>query len=178
MKSMPMDKGRLSALRGVITFRFLDPEEAEELGSQAELISCEKGDTLVTEGEVSPYFFGILEGSFSVSVKETEGKPVYISTLGPGDVFGESGIFMKVRRTATVTALERALVLRLHRGQIIRFIRQHPEAGNKIMLVIIFGLLRKLDSVNQELAFERKSDLGQADIDAMMEGMLSEGGIA
>jgi CRP-like cAMP-binding protein len=164
MKSMPMDKGRLSALRGVITFRFLDPEEAEELGSQAELISCEKGDTLVTEGEVSPYFFGILEGSFS--------------TLGPGDVFGESGIFMKVRRTATVTALERALVLRLHRGQIIRFIRQHPEAGNKIMLVIIFGLLRKLDSVNQELAFERKSDLGQADIDAMMEGMLSEGGIA
>jgi CRP/FNR family cyclic AMP-dependent transcriptional regulator len=35
-------------------------------------------------------------------------------------------------------------------------------------MVIIYGLLRKLREANQELAFERKSDVGQDDIDDLV----------
>jgi CRP/FNR family transcriptional regulator, cyclic AMP receptor protein len=175
MREIPLDEAWIRAMRNIITFRFLDDAEARDLSKVASVMECAEGEIIVQEGEVSPYFYGIAEGPVSVSVAETAGKQVFVSALGPGDVFGEAGIFMKVKRTATVSALERVVVIRFHRGDIIRFIRQYPEAGNKIMLVIVFGLLRKLKMVNQELAYERKSDLGQDDIDAMMENLFSEG---
>jgi len=170
-----MDETWLKAMRSIITFKFLNDEEARALSAQADVIEYEEGEPIVTEGEVSPYFYGIAEGPVSVSVSETDGKSVYVSALGPGDVFGEAGIFIKVKRPATVTALGRVVALRFLRGKLISFIRKNPEAGNKIMLVIVYGLLRKLKMVNQELAFERKSDLGQDDIDAMMENLFAEG---
>jgi CRP-like cAMP-binding protein len=176
MKTLPTDETWIQAMRSIITFRFLDDGEARALAKAAEVVEYAEGETIVTEGEISPYFYGIAEGPVSISVAESAGKSVYVSALGPGDIFGEAGIFLKVKRTATVTALERVVVLRFHRARIISFIRQNPEAGNKIMLVIVHGLLRKLQMVNQELAFERKADLGQDDIDAMMENLFSENG--
>jgi CRP/FNR family transcriptional regulator, cyclic AMP receptor protein len=175
MREGSMDERLIKGLRSVITFRFLDEDEARDLAASATAEFYEEGEPIVREGEVTPYFYGIVDGPVSVSVGEREGKQVYVSSLGPGDVFGEAGIFMKVKRTATVSAQGPVTVLRFHRADIIRFIKLHPEAGNKIMLVIVFGLLRKLKMVNQELAFERKSDLGQDDIDSMMENLFAEG---
>jgi hypothetical protein len=56
----------------------------------------------------------------------------------------------------------------------VKFIRTSPAAGNKILMVIIHGLLRKLKMVNHELAFERKSDMDQDDIDQLVANIFSE----
>ena len=64
--------------------------------------------------------------------------------------------------------------MRVHRTVLAGFLKRHAEAGNKILLVIIFGLLRKLKLADQELAFERKSDMSQADIDAMVDGLFGD----
>ncbi|MCX7025398.1 MAG: cyclic nucleotide-binding domain-containing protein [Spirochaetes bacterium] len=165
---------QIEAVRKIITFRFMTDGEIVDLLNLAELVRYSEGEVLIEEGEISPFFFGIIEGTFGVTVKETDGKQVYVNSLGPGDVFGEAGIFMKVRRTATITALDTVLVIRIHRTDLINFIKKHAEAGNKILLVIIFSLLRKLRMVNQELAFERKSDIAQDEIDAMIETLFSE----
>lgn len=166
-----------SGMKRIITFRFLSDEEIDNLLQCAAVMRFAEGEVIVEEGEISPYFFGVIEGPLSVSVQESSGKQVFVSALGPGDVFGEAGIFIKVKRTARVSAQAASVVVRFHRLDIINFIRKFPEAGNKIMFVIVFGLLRKLRTMNQELAYERKSEMGQDDIDDIMEKFFADQGM-
>jgi CRP/FNR family transcriptional regulator, cyclic AMP receptor protein len=173
MKSIEDKAGLVGSVRGIVTFRFLGDEDIIDLLGHSEVLELEEGETVVEEGEVSPYFYGIAEGTVAVSVGSEDSK-VYVNSLGAGDVFGEAGIFMSVPRTATVTAQERVIIIRMHRSELAGFLKRHPEAGNKILLVFIYGLLRKLKLADQELAYERKSDMAQEDVDAMVANLFGE----
>lgn len=170
MKTLTDTASLIDPVRGIVTFRFLGDAELLDLIAHSEALELEEGEVIVEEGELSPFFFGIAEGTVSVSVGE-EDKKVYVNSLGAGDVFGEAGIFMKVPRTATVTAQEKTIILRMHRTELAGFLKRHAEAGNKILLVLIYGLLRKLKLADQELAYERKSDMVQEDVDAMVDSL-------
>ena len=162
----------------ITTFKYLSREELDFLLDKATVLRCNKNEAIVKEDEISPYFFAILSGTVTVSVDEAslDGslRNVYICTLGAGDVFGEAGIFIKVKRTASVVADDEATLLRLHRDDISAFIRGQPTGGNKLLLVVIYSLLRKLRAANQELAFERKSDMDQSDVDNLLAEMLGD----
>jgi CRP-like cAMP-binding protein len=173
MKTLSDTGPLIAPVRGITTFRFLQDAEIVDLLEHAEALELEEGEVIVEEGEVSPYFYGIASGTVSVSVGG-EDKQVYVNSLGAGDVFGEAGIFMSVPRTATVTAQETAVIIRVHRIELAGFLKRHPEAGNKILLVFIYGLLRKLRLADQELAYERKSDMAQEDVDAMVANLFGE----
>ncbi len=165
----------IEPIRKIVSFRFLSDGEIVDLLSVSEVLRIEEGEVIVEEGEISPHFYGIIEGTVSVTVHEDkEDKQIYVNSLGPGDVFGEAGIFMSVRRTATVTALSSASVLRVHRKELAHFLKRHAEAGNKFLLTIIFSLLRKLRLANEELAYERKSDIPQEEIDAMVDNLFGD----
>jgi len=165
----------IEPVRRIVSFRFLSDGEIVDLLSVSDVLRFEEGEIVVVEGEISPYFYGIVEGTVSITVQEDkENKQVYVNSLGPGDVFGEAGIFTSVKRTATVTALGPAAVLRIHRKELVRFLKRHAEAGIKILLTIIFSLLHKLKLANEELAYERKSDIGQDEIDAMVDNLFDE----
>jgi hypothetical protein len=60
------------------------------------------------------------------------------------------------------------VLFRLTRQELIRFIKKYPTTGNKILMVVIYSLLNKLREANQELAFERRVDVGQADVDSIV----------
>jgi CRP-like cAMP-binding protein len=167
MEVLADKSGLVAAVRNIVTFRFLDDAEIHDLLEHADVLEFGEGDVIVSEGEVSPYFYGIAEGTVSVTVGGGD-KMVYVNSLGAGDAFGEAGIFMRVPRTATVTAQERTVIMRVHRSELAGFLKRHAEAGNKILLVVIYGLLHKLKLADQELAYERKSDLAQEDVDAMV----------
>lgn len=173
MKPITDKASLLAPVRGIVTFRFLDDVEIGDLLDHSEALELEEGEPIVEEGEINPYFFGIAEGTVAVSVGGGDAK-VYVNSLGAGDVFGEAGIFMSVPRTATVTAQSRTVIVRVHRTEFAGFLKRHPESGNKMLLVFIFGLLRKLKLADQELAYERKSDLGQDDVDAMVASLFGE----
>lgn len=129
-------------------------------------------EPIVREGELDQHFFGILEGTVAVSVREENGRDVFMSSLGAGDVFGEAGFFLNIKRTATVTSQGRTVAIRLNRKDITEILRDHPLAGNKILLVTIYGLLRKLKATNHELAYERRADMEQDDVDDLVNGLL------
>ena len=164
----------IEEIRKIISFKFLTDGEILDLLAVSEIVDYSLEEPIVEEGDVSPFFFGIIKGSVSISVREAEGNQVYVNTLGAGDVFGEAGIFLSVKRTATVTCMGDVSIIRIERKELVQFIKKHPEAGNKILLVIIYSLLRKLRMVNQELAFERRSDIPQEDIDTMVANLFNE----
>lgn len=176
MTAHPRKSELVDKTRAILAFRFLSPEETADLLNVSEVLEFEEGEPVIEEGELSPWFYGIIQGTVGVNVKEPEGGQVYVNSLGEGEVFGEAGIFQHVHRTASVVALEQATILRIHRREFAAFLERNAVSGNKVLLVIIFSLLRKLRQVNRELAYERKSDLGQDDVDAMIEGLFGDKG--
>jgi CRP/FNR family cyclic AMP-dependent transcriptional regulator len=164
----------IDEVRGIIAFKFLTDGQILDLITASELVAYEEGQVILEENEMSSHFFGILEGTVSISVREAEGQSVYVNSLGPGDVFGEAGIFLNVKRTATVSAMCKVRILQIARKDLVQFIKKYPESGNKILMVIIYSLLRKLRMVNQELAYERRCDMCQDDIDSMVENLFGE----
>lgn len=162
----------------ITTFKYLSPAELDILLEKAAILSYPADETIVKEDEISPWFFAILQGTVNVSVEEAtlDGamRNVYMCTLGPGDVFGEAGLFIKVKRTASVSAAGDVTLLRLQRSDLSAFIRSQPAGGNKLLLVVIYSLLRKLRAANQELAYERKADMDQSDVDSLLADMLGD----
>lgn len=159
-------------LNSIFLFRYLNEQALQTLGEFIEVFQTEPGETIVEEGTKSPYMYIVLDGNVNVFAGE-EDKEVYICCLGSGEVFGEAGVFLKMRRTASVRSADEALILRLHRDQFVQFVRKMPRAANTVLLIMVHSLLRKLRDTNQELAFERKLDSGQDDIDSMIAGFLN-----
>jgi CRP/FNR family cyclic AMP-dependent transcriptional regulator len=164
----------LSRLKKAVIFRFLEDDLLTELLDIAKLLKYKTDDVIISEGELSPYLFAVLEGEVNVTVKETGGEEVFICAIDEGDVFGEAGIFIKARRTASVVSAANTTLLRVHRKDLLGFIRAHPSAGIKILMILIYNLLKKLRDANQEIAFERKSNLNQEDIDAITGDLLRD----
>ncbi|MBN2048853.1 MAG: cyclic nucleotide-binding domain-containing protein [Spirochaetales bacterium] len=168
MRTILDKEAHFNELEEIITFRFMSKTELYEMIAAGELLLYSDRERIITQGDTTQSFYAVVRGSVEVNVSESSGKDVYICTIGNGEVFGEAGIFMEVKRTANVVSLGDSIIFSLPRNKMIAFIRKHPVAGNKILMIIIYSLLKKLKEANQELAFERQSDVDQGDIDAII----------
>lgn len=158
----------------IIIFKYLKPDEISSILSISRFLSYKKNETIIEKGELGPNLYAVIEGTVHVVVPEKSGKSVFISSIGSGDVFGEAGIFLSVKRTANVVSADDSTVLMISRENMISFIKTHSDAGVKILMLIIYSLLKKLKEANQELAFERKADINQGDIDMMVEEVMRD----
>ncbi len=157
----------LEAFRKVLIFRALSPLGQEFLFDRAQVLSFDAGERIVSFGDLSPSFFAVLEGQVHVT-RNSEGKDVYIHSLGDGTVFGEAAMFLKTPRTADVSSAEVSVVVKLTRFDLMDFLRSFPTDGNKILLALVYGLLLKLKSANSELVFERRTDNSLSEVDALV----------
>jgi len=173
MKKLRPDVSRVNEIRTILPFRFLESGRSRDLLELSDVIHYEEGETIITQGDMNQSFYSILSGSVKVTVNRgSDGGESYICTIGKGEIFGEAGMFLKVPRTANVVCASESEVVMISRKNLLQFIKMYPMEGNKVLMMIIFSLLRKLKESNQELAYERKEDFGQDDIDALVNDML------
>ena len=164
----------LPFVKEINLFGYMSDEELEKFLERAEIVQYETGERIIYMGDVSPYIYGILQGSVDVTLRELDDEEVFICTIEKGEVFGESAIFLTEKRTADVTSSEDCILLRMHRKEMLSFIKDHPQAGNKILMLLIFSLLNKLREANQELAFEKQSVIDWEDIDSLVQDFMKE----
>ena len=86
-------------LQRVPLFADLDRRELQSLASSFKERTFSAGETVASEGSGGVGFFIIDQGTARVSRRGED-----ISTLGPGDYFGEIALLDEGARTATVTA--------------------------------------------------------------------------
>jgi CRP/FNR family cyclic AMP-dependent transcriptional regulator len=158
----------VSDIRKILFFKFISDSEVSDVARISEFLHFSRGERIIAEGDVQQYIFAVVRGAVNVLVREESGKDIFICTIGEGDVFGEAGIFLNVRRTANITSAEETILLRIARNDFLGFIRSHLETGTKMLMLIIYSLIKKLRDANQEIAFERKSDISQEDIDSII----------
>jgi CRP/FNR family cyclic AMP-dependent transcriptional regulator len=86
-------------LRSVPLFADLSDDECGQIAAKGELLEVPAGAELASQGEFGYSFFIVEEGTADVWIDGER-----CGRLGPGDVFGEIGLLVTGRRTASVTS--------------------------------------------------------------------------
>ncbi len=123
---------KLGLLRTTELLAPLAPQELVQLLSACRERSLSAGETLCREGERGDSMFVVLAGCLAVSVK---GKQVAVEM--PGDCVGEMALIQSRERSATVRALDDALVLEIPEAAF----RAHlvPNPASLMALLRIFS---------------------------------------
>jgi CRP/FNR family transcriptional regulator, cyclic AMP receptor protein len=135
-----MAQPSVDLIRGVALFSELDQKTAERLASEFVERRFDPGATIATEGSDGLNFFIVASGEAAVSV---QGKQV--STLGPGDSFGEVALVDKSARSATVTATNPMVAYALPVWSFRPFIEGRPDLAWKL-LELLARMLRTAES--------------------------------
>lgn len=102
-------------LRSVPLFASMSEDDLERIATFATEDSASEGTTLVREGDFSNDMVAIESGTADVS---RDGEQ--IGSLGPGDVFGETGVLGKEPRNATIVASSPMRLVRLTSWEVKR----------------------------------------------------------
>lgn len=91
------------------------------------MLSYDKGDLVIKEGDYGISVYKILKGRVSVTKRSGESE-VALATLGPGDIFGEMAFLNKLLeiRTASVRAVEPLELEVWHPARLTREYKQMP----------------------------------------------------
>jgi CRP-like cAMP-binding protein len=108
-------------------FQGLDDEALNTLARTVQEVSVSEDSVLVREGDYSYDLSVIDEGEAAV---ERDGS--VIATLGPGDVFGESGVLQKDQRGATVRARTPMRLITMTNWDLRRLRSSIPELENRL----------------------------------------------
>lgn len=176
MKQLAVNEAEMkSFLKKTNLFHYLSEQELKSLYGICCFVQYEEKEQIIQESEINPTLFIICKGIVNVSVHEKDKNDVYIASMGEGDVFGEAGLFINMKRTADVCSFGKTVLIQIERSNLMKFFSKYPLAGVKILMIITHGLLHKLRESNQEVAeFHKKSDFTQAELDELIDGILKE----
>lgn len=130
-EDLPVDAAQLPSPEDFLPlikafFPDLEDEQARVVNSLARPLSLEAGEVLVREEEEGDSLFIITRGRLEARGRFESGE-YNLALLSAGDIIGEVAFLKKVRRTATVTAAERSLVLELPGEETRKQLERHPE---------------------------------------------------
>jgi CRP-like cAMP-binding protein len=87
---------------------------------------AEKGQDIIRDGDDGDSIFIIARGKADVTKRSEAGEDVKVAVLGPSDFFGEIGYFYG-KRTATVTAAAKCLLLEMAKADLDQVVEEFPR---------------------------------------------------
>jgi len=133
-------------LRRIPLFAKIDPVKLRLLAFASERISYQAGDELFHQGDPADAAYIIMDGNVDVTVDIPSGR-LKVAKLGRDEIVGDIGIICDVPRTATVTADDPTVVLRITKELFFQMINDFPAMGVEIMRV----LAQRLEHTNEAL---------------------------
>jgi CRP-like cAMP-binding protein len=157
----------MSSLIDIPIFSRIDRADIDDLPEICDLLSYEPGEKIILEGSVSSSLFILLSGDVDIIKKGHQREEILLATLSNGTTFGETSIFKNEPSTASVKARSLSLIMAMSREKFSEYINTHPKAGLVMMTYIVFGLLEKLRSSNEQIAYDKEFLVTSEDLDAM-----------
>jgi MFS family permease len=124
----------------------LSVREKDNLISQAQVVEIPAGETIIRQGEIGDAAYFILAGRAVAGFAAGKGSYQSLSTMLPGDYFGEISALTGAPRTADVVAAETIHLLQVP-AQILRGLMSHPALSTLFLTKITERLSRT--SINE-----------------------------
>jgi CRP-like cAMP-binding protein len=118
-------------LKSVDLFRGLAGEELATIAEIAEEQPFAAGEPVLAEGEPADALYLVLEGALKVHKGEKQ-----LALLGVRDVFGETAMLDPEPRTASVTVVKDAVLLKISRDDFRDVLQERPEIGIGVIQVL------------------------------------------
>lgn len=115
-----------------------------------------EGDLIIKQGTEGDCLYVIQEGKVEV-IAETGDKEVKLTELGPGEFFGEMGLFEKDVRSCTVRAIGKAKILTIDKRNFYQTIQKDPALAIRLLET----MSRRIRQTNQKVTdLQNKLSLG------------------
>ena len=142
-------------------FPGIKPNEIEELIAHSQVRAYAPGSILCRENAAADRFYMILEGEAEVTKNINNNESRLLTTLAPGDFFGEMALIHNAPRAATVTAKSALTTLELDKAAFDRVLHN----SSSIAMAMVSQISNRLRS-NDQMAVEdlrmRASELADA----------------
>jgi CRP-like cAMP-binding protein len=152
---------RIGALRKVELFNSFREEELQAIAQRLKYAPFAKGDVITRQGAVAHWLYMLVEGTADVYLESPGQAHRKLSTLQPGNFFGEMGLMTGAPRTATVIANSDVECYLLDKEAFESVLTNRPELAEEISRILVsrrFGL----DSLQQDMdADARASEMAQ-----------------
>lgn len=117
-------------------FAGLSDSEIEALLEVTRPRSLKPRQELFHKGDEGSEVFLVVRGTVKALTTSDEGDDVVFSILSQGELFGEVALLGSPLRTATVTAITESELLAINRRDFLAFLKRHPDAAIKLMIVL------------------------------------------
>ena len=117
---------RIEFMKRIHLFYRLEEDHFDSVAAKIQEKSFEPGEVIIRQGQEGDRFFMIYSGSVNVTRLKNRGGQT-LAKLVPGDYFGEESLLNHRRRNATVTAIDKTVLLTLSRedfNQLLKKVRQ------------------------------------------------------
>ena len=126
-------------------FAGLGRVELAKLAAYLEPVAIEAGHEAFRQGDPGDSLYIVAGGTLGVYVAAPEGRDILrVSTLAPGDAFGEIALYTGEPRSATIRAERASTILRLPRERFLVLLGREPS----LSLTIATTLSERLRSAN------------------------------
>ncbi|NLG84823.1 MAG: Crp/Fnr family transcriptional regulator [Firmicutes bacterium] len=110
------------------------------------------GEQLFFQAEEAGTVYLIREGRIRIGLLSADGRSFTLTELGPGEILGETALFVDGGRTANAMAVEETHLMGLRKEDFLKAIAARPEAA-LALIMILARRLREADRRIEELTF-------------------------
>jgi len=130
-----------------------DGLKLENVGTE---IRVPAGALVVKQGEPPRCFYVVVSGRLQVFRETAEGIRTHLTELGPGDYFGEVALVTGQPRTASVAALEDAVLLEIDKAEFDHVLDHNPQLARHIIRQLSHWLVKGDHRLEQEVVHQAK----------------------
>ena len=105
-------------------------------------------ENLVNEGEKSDCVYIILQGEVEILKKDNSGQMLSIAISKDGSIIGEMGVFLDMKRSATVRAKTVTIVSHFNNSTFLSALTQLPDLSMRLFKALALNIM----SMNEKMA--------------------------
>ena len=136
------------ALRRIKTFAAMDDSQLERFIGYMQVANVRQFAEVVKQGEPGDAMYLVLEGEVRVRLM-VSGKETILTSLGPGEFFGEIALFDHGPRSADVVANQDSTLLKISAGDFQRLAAEAPDLTTPFLLAMGKTLTQRIRADNK-----------------------------
>ena len=148
-------------LSEVPIFAVLSPHERATLARAARPLTLGPTERLVVQGQEGGSLFVLAEGELEVLLRRDDGEDHVVDTIRKGAVVGEMSLLTGARRSATVRAVDGAVVYEIGAEQYRPVLQAHPDIVDVLTDLMADRLRQRRDRLASYDADRERAALGR-----------------